>query len=89
MDLSLVPLNVQLFIAGQLSINDITILSDYAKRDTTKREHTALIRECYGYHDFSEAPWAFRLRGSRPEPSKFPDIFYTGQINLSTHQRTH
>lgn len=60
-DLSLVPLNVQLFIAEQLSINDITILSDYAKRDTTKREHTALIRECYGYHNFSEAPWAFRL----------------------------
>ncbi len=61
LDLSLVPLNVQIFVANQLSITDITILNDYAKRDTTKREHTALIREYYGYRDFSEWPWAFRL----------------------------
>ena len=60
-DLTLVPLKVQAFVAVQLSITDITILQDYAKRDTTKREHTALIREYYGCRDFSEWPWAFRL----------------------------
>src|SRR5690606_34302297 len=60
-DLSRVPLNIQTFIAGQLSISDMTVLYDYAKRDTTKREHTALIREYYGYRDFNEFPWAFRL----------------------------
>ena len=31
------------------------------QRDTTKREHTALIREQYGYREFSDPPWAFRL----------------------------
>ncbi|HHT9769639.1 Tn3 family transposase [Methylophaga thalassica] len=60
-DLSAVPLNIQVFIAGQLLIPDIAVLNDYAKRDTTKREHTALIREYYGYRDFNELPWTFRL----------------------------
>ncbi|WP_083505128.1 DUF4158 domain-containing protein [Legionella santicrucis] len=60
-DLLLIPLNVQIFVANQLSINDITILNKYAKRDTTKREHTALIREYYGFRDFAEWPWVFRL----------------------------
>jgi len=43
-DLSLVPINAQIFVAGQLSLTDITVLNDYGKRETTKREHTALIR---------------------------------------------
>lgn len=60
-DLTLVPANVQAFVAGQLSIGDVAILADYAQRDTTKREHTALIREQYGYREFTEPPWAFRL----------------------------
>lgn len=60
-DVNLIPINVQTFVARQLSINDITVLGDYAKRDTTKREHTALIRQHYGYCDFSDPPWAFRL----------------------------
>lgn len=60
-DLSLVPINVQIFVAGQLSLTDMTVLKDYGKRETTKREHTALIREHYGYCDFNEAPWVFRL----------------------------
>ncbi|WP_367605643.1 Tn3 family transposase [Legionella sp. W05-934-2] len=60
-DLSLVPVNAQIFVAGQLSIADITVLNDYGKRETTKREHTALIREYYGYRDFNQMPWVFRL----------------------------
>ena len=60
-DLSLVPINAQIFVAGQLSLTDITVLNDYGKRETTKREHTALIREHYGYRDFNEVPWVFRL----------------------------
>lgn len=60
-DLTLVPANVQVFVARQLSIGDVLILADYAQRDTTKREHTALIREHYGYREFSDPPWAFRL----------------------------
>ncbi len=60
-DLTLIPANVQIFVARQLSITDLTVLADYAKRDTTKREHTALIRNQYGYHEFSDPPWSFRL----------------------------
>lgn len=37
------------------------MLDDYARHDTTTREHTALIREYYGYQDFNEPPLAFRL----------------------------
>lgn len=60
-DLMLVPANVQAFVARQLSIKDAGVLVDYAQRDTTKREHTALIRRHYGYREFSDSPWAFRL----------------------------
>ena len=59
-DLTLVPTNVQVFVAWQLSVNDISVLANYAQRDTTKREHTAIIRKHYGYHEFSD-PWPFRL----------------------------
>ena len=60
-DLSIVPVNVQVFVGNQLSIRDIKVLEDYAKRETTKREHTALIRKQYGYYDFQSTPWSFRL----------------------------
>ncbi len=46
---------------GSFRIGDTTVLAAYAQRDTTKREHTALIREHYGYRKFSDPPWAFRL----------------------------
>lgn len=58
---SLVPVNVQMFVAAQLSIRNIAVLEDYAQRETTKREHTALIRNRFGYHEFNEPPWGFRL----------------------------
>jgi TnpA family transposase len=56
-----VPINVQRFVARQLSIEDVAIVADYAQRETTKREHTALIRKHYGYREFGEPPWSFRL----------------------------
>ena len=56
-DISLAPISVQTFIARQLSIADLNVLADYAQRDTTKREHNALIRKQYGYHDFNEPSW--------------------------------
>lgn len=60
-DLTLVPAIVQTLVATQLSIDDITVLAGYAQRETTKREHTALIRKYYDYHEFTETPWGFRL----------------------------
>ncbi len=59
-DLSLVPASVQIFVARQLSITNISVLADYAQRETTKREHTALIQEQFGYREFAP-PWSFRL----------------------------
>ncbi|OMH27556.1 Tn3 family transposase [Motiliproteus sp. MSK22-1] len=59
-DLSRVPVNVQLFVARQLDITDVVILSTYAQRETTRREHNALIRSQYRYREFTW-PWSFRL----------------------------
>lgn len=59
-NLSRVPVNAQWFIARQLGISDIAILSTYAQRETTLREHTALIRAQYQYREFT-GPWSFRL----------------------------
>jgi len=60
-DLTLIPANVQAFVALQLSINDVGILIEYAQRDTTKREHKALIRKHYGYNELKDSSSAFRL----------------------------
>jgi hypothetical protein len=60
-DVSLVPANVRKFVGRQLSIGALSVLTDYAQRDTTKREHNALIRTHYGYKEFGERPWVFRL----------------------------
>ena len=59
-DLSQVPVNVQWFVARQLGITDITVVSNYAQRETTRREHSALIRKKYQYYKFTW-PWSFRL----------------------------
>jgi TnpA family transposase len=59
-DLLQVPVNAQWFIARQLAITDIGILSSYAQRETTRREHAALIRTHYQYREFVP-PWSFRL----------------------------
>lgn len=46
----------------QLNIRRPEVLSRYAERDTPLREHTALIKEYYGYHEFGDFPWSFRLK---------------------------
>ncbi|MCB0094068.1 MAG: Tn3 family transposase [Caldilineaceae bacterium] len=60
-DVTAAPTNVQLFLARQLAISNIAVLATYAQRETTKREHTALIRRYYGYRELSDPPWSFRL----------------------------
>jgi hypothetical protein len=60
-DVTQVPANVRDFVARQLSMGDGSVLAEYAQRETTKREHNALIRKHYGYRELSDPPWAFRL----------------------------
>lgn len=52
-DFESVPKNAKRFVAKQLSLKKISILEDYAKRDTTRREHETTIAKFYGYCDFS------------------------------------
>lgn len=59
-NLSLVPVSAQWFVAKQLNITDITIVSSYAQRVITRQEHAALIRDYYLYREFTW-PWSFRL----------------------------
>ncbi|HGM6668107.1 TPA: Tn3 family transposase [Serratia marcescens] len=61
-DLTRILPGVQQFVAVQLNIRRPEVLSRYAERDTTLREHTALIKEYYGYHEFGDFPWSFRLK---------------------------
>ncbi len=60
-DLTMVPAKVKRFVGRQVAVYDVSVLANYAKRDNTKWEHAALIREQYGYHEFSNPPWPFRL----------------------------
>lgn len=60
-DLASIPSNVQIFVASQLSIKEAGVLADYAQRETTRREHAAMIREQYGYREFGNSLWSFRL----------------------------
>lgn len=46
--------SVQQFVAVQLNIRRPEVLTRYAERVTTLREHTALIKEYYGYHEFGD-----------------------------------
>lgn len=57
-DFNVVPINVQRFVSAQLSISDISVLTEYAKRETTIREHTALIRTQYEYHEISDCKFS-------------------------------
>ncbi|MDN4397222.1 DUF4158 domain-containing protein, partial [Citrobacter portucalensis] len=61
-DLTQVLPGVQQFVVVQLKIRRPEVLSRYAERDTTLREHTALIKEYYGYREFGDFPWSFRLK---------------------------
>ena len=61
-DLMQIPFSVRHYVAAQLVIPRPEVLSRYAQRENTRWEHHALIRQHYGYHDFGDFPWAFRLK---------------------------
>ena len=48
------------YLAAQLDIRDVTTLALY-RTSETRWEHTALIRQHYGYQDFSSQPEHWRL----------------------------
>ncbi len=52
-DVKKIPLNVQRFVAAQLSIVDVSVVAHYAQREFTKYDHASLIRNQYGYCDFA------------------------------------
>jgi TnpA family transposase len=56
-----VPQVVVSYIAKQLNINDKSCLQQYLQRPPTRHAHAAEIRNKYGYYDFNEPPWRFRL----------------------------
>jgi hypothetical protein len=56
-----VPAGVVAHIARQLGIYDRACLPRYQERPATRHAHTIEIRARYGYHDFNEPPWRFRL----------------------------
>jgi TnpA family transposase len=62
MNLTLVLPGILQFVAAQLNIQRPEKLSRYTELDTTRREHMALIREYYGYHEFGDFPWSFWLK---------------------------
>ena len=48
-------------VARQLGIAEVGCLSNYLEREPTRHAHRAEIRAHYGYRDFGEPPWSFRL----------------------------
>jgi integrase len=56
-----VPTIVIDHVARQLGIDDVSCLSRYMERKQTRHDHRAEIRDLYGYRDFGEPPWPFRL----------------------------
>lgn len=59
-DLAQVPVSVQRFVARQIGVTNLSILTEYAQREKTRREHNLSIRDRYQYREFSW-PWSFRL----------------------------
>lgn len=56
-----VPTTVVDHVARQLGIAEVGCLSNYLEREPTRHAHRAEIRAHYGYRDFGEPPWSFRL----------------------------
>lgn len=56
-----VPNNMVEFIARQVGECDPQCLPQYLDRKQTKYTHQAEIQCAYGYREFNEAPWRFRL----------------------------
>lgn len=56
-----IPDEVIVFVAKQLDITDYTILIHYSVREPTKIEHASQIKQHFGFSDFNDFPWRFRL----------------------------
>lgn len=56
-----VPRNMVEFIAHQIGADELQCLPQYLDRKQTKHAHQVEIQHVYGYRDFNEAPWRFRL----------------------------
>lgn len=54
-----VPPEVKSFLAKQLGIYDLSILSMYLDRKATRLNHAKEIKECFGYTSFDK--WRFRI----------------------------
>lgn len=49
-----VPWSVVDHLAGQLGIEDSSVVKRYAERSKTAYEHAWEIRDAYGYHQFED-----------------------------------
>lgn len=56
-----VPPNCVAYVAAQLGNTYPEQLPLYLERRTTRFEHTREIKDFYGYHDFNDQPYNFRL----------------------------
>ncbi len=56
-----VPQGVVNYLAAQLEIENVDCLPKYLVRSNTHWEHTLIIKQHYGYRDFSEQPGHWRL----------------------------
>ena len=56
-----VPRPVVTYVGRQLHLDSSTSLLRYLERKQTRHAHCAEIRKVYGYHDFSDPAWRFRL----------------------------
>lgn len=56
-----VPLGVISYVANQLNISDISIISKYLERENTQWEHKKIIKEKEGYQEFASQPNHWRL----------------------------
>jgi TnpA family transposase len=56
-----VPASVRHFVAHQLKTSDTSCLSGYMNRKVTRYSHINNIQNQYGYFDFNNPPWRFKL----------------------------
>jgi len=64
-----VPWGVVDYLAVQLKIRDPSVVKRYAERPATQWEHTAEIRQVFGYRDFTDPQAAAeRMRAAPPLP---------------------
>ncbi|MEZ0070863.1 DUF4158 domain-containing protein [Planotetraspora sp. GP83] len=57
-----VPWEVVDYLAGQLGIEDASVVKRYTERKPTAYEHSWEIRERYGYHEYDDPQWGRKFR---------------------------